>query len=303
MRSSVRVPDSDPSKCKQRESVIRKQWIEKILKAGANVVLTTKEIDDISLKHFVEAGAIAVRNVPKEDLYHVSKATGAAMVTFADMESEETFDSSFLGHADEVVEERIADDDAILVKGTKNSSKVFIVLGVSDIMLGEEDQHLYDALCRVKEILEANTVVAGGGAVEAALSVHLEKFASSLGSHEQLAVTEYAKSLLMIPKVLCAQAVQDATVSVNACKDATGLLSMLKAYHHTSQTKADKQHFSSMGIDPFEGMVCNSIDHGVLEPARAKLKIIQFATEAAIAILQVEDVIQLTKEDSSKDDE
>jgi hypothetical protein len=40
------------------------------------------------------------------------------------MEGEETFDSSFLGHADEVVEERIADDDVILVKGTKNTSAV-----------------------------------------------------------------------------------------------------------------------------------------------------------------------------------
>jgi len=44
--------------------------------------------------------------------------------TFADMEGEETFDSSFLGHADEVVEKRIVDDDVILVKGTKNSSTV-----------------------------------------------------------------------------------------------------------------------------------------------------------------------------------
>lgn len=44
--------------------------------------------------------------------------------TFADMEGEETFDSSFLGYADEVVEERIADDDVIMIKGTKSSSAV-----------------------------------------------------------------------------------------------------------------------------------------------------------------------------------
>ena len=48
--------------------------------------------------------------------------------TFADMEGEETFDPSFLGHADEVVEERIADDDVILVKGTKNTSAVCIFM-------------------------------------------------------------------------------------------------------------------------------------------------------------------------------
>lgn len=40
------------------------------------------------------------------------------------MEGEETFDPSFLGYADEVLEERISDDDVILVKGTKTTSAV-----------------------------------------------------------------------------------------------------------------------------------------------------------------------------------
>lgn len=35
---------------------------------GANVILTTKGIDDTALKYFVEAGAIAARRVPKDDL-------------------------------------------------------------------------------------------------------------------------------------------------------------------------------------------------------------------------------------------
>lgn len=45
-------------------------------------------------------------------------------------------------------------------------------------------------------------IVAGGGAVEAALSVYLENFAKNLGSLEQMAVAEFAQSLLIIPKVL-----------------------------------------------------------------------------------------------------
>lgn len=44
-------------------------------------------------------------------------------------------------------------------------------------------------------------VVAGGGAVEAALSVSLEYLATALGSREQLAIAEFAESLLIIPKV------------------------------------------------------------------------------------------------------
>lgn len=45
-------------------------------------------------------------------------------------------------------------------------------------------------------------MVAGGGAVEAALSVYLENLATTLGSREQLAIAEFAESLLIIPKVI-----------------------------------------------------------------------------------------------------
>uniref|UniRef100_A0A0E0K359 T-complex protein 1 subunit alpha n=1 Tax=Oryza punctata TaxID=4537 RepID=A0A0E0K359_ORYPU len=278
-----------------QEADITKERIEKILKTGANVVLTTKEIDDMSLKYFVEAGAIAVRRVRKEDLRHVAKATGATMVsTFADMEGEETFDSSYLGHPDEVGEERIADDDVIMVKGTKNTSAVSIILrGANDFMLDEIDRSLHDSLCIVKRTLESNTVVAGGGAVEAALSVYLENLATTLRSREQLAIAEFAESMLIIPKVL----------SVNAAKDATELVAKLRAFHHTAQTKADKQHLSSMGLDLSNGIVRNNLEHGVIEPAMSKVKIIQFATEAAITIMRIDDMIKLSKEETGNADE
>ena len=55
---------------------ITKEKILKILEAGAKVILTTKGIDDLCLKYFVEAGAIAVRRVKKEDIKRIAKATG-----------------------------------------------------------------------------------------------------------------------------------------------------------------------------------------------------------------------------------
>ncbi|WRX08757.1 Chaperonin Cpn60/GroEL/TCP-1 family - like 2 [Theobroma cacao] len=248
----------------------------------------------LGVQYFVEAGAIAVRRVRKEDMRHVAKATGATMVsTFADMEGEETFDSSFLGYADEVVEERIADDDVVMIKGTKSTSAVSLILrGANDYMLDEMERALHDALSIVKRTLESNTVVAGGGAVEAALSVYLEYLATTLGSREQLAIAEFAESLLIIPKVL----------AVNAAKDATELVAKLRAYHHTAQTKADKKHFSSMGLDLSNGTVRNNLEAGVIEPAMSKVKIIQFATEAAITILRIDDMIRLVKDESQDQD-
>lgn len=62
-----------------RELDITKRRIEKIIKAGATVVITTGGIDDMCLKQFVEAGVMAVRRAKKTDLKRIAKATGGIM--------------------------------------------------------------------------------------------------------------------------------------------------------------------------------------------------------------------------------
>lgn len=89
-----------------------------ILDAGANVILTTKGIDDLCLKYFVEKGAIAVRRCKKEDLRRIAKSTGGKLISSLNNveEDAESFDPAFLGSAEEVSQERIADDELILIK-------------------------------------------------------------------------------------------------------------------------------------------------------------------------------------------
>ena len=81
------------------------------------------------LKPFIEAGAIAVRRCNKDDLKRIAKATGATFLsTLANLEGEETYETSYLGYAEEVCVERISDDECILVKGTKSASCASIIL-------------------------------------------------------------------------------------------------------------------------------------------------------------------------------
>ena len=63
-----------------RESDITKERIQKILATGANVILTTGGIDDLCLKYFVEAGAMAVRRCKKADLKRIAKASGGEII-------------------------------------------------------------------------------------------------------------------------------------------------------------------------------------------------------------------------------
>lgn len=111
-----------------------------------------------------------------------------------------------------------------------------LLRGANDYMLDEVDRALHDALCIVKRVLENKSVVPGGGAVEAGLSIYLENFASALGSREQLAINEFAEALLVVPK----------TLAVNAAKDATDLVAKLRALHNIAQKQEEKKYLSSV---------------------------------------------------------
>merc|ERR1719395_345716 len=153
-------------------------------------------------------------------------------------------------------------------------------------MLDEMERSIHDAMCAVKRALESDSIVPGGGAMEVAVSVFLERFATSLAGKEQLAVAEFAEALLTIPK----------TLAVNAAKDAVDLTSRLRVHHNAAQTAqsgtADKD-YKWYGLDLSKGKVRNSVQAGCLEPAVGKLKSLKFATEAAISILRIDDLIKL----------
>lgn len=182
MKLGVQITVDDPDqleKIRERESGIVLERVEMILKSGANVVLTTKGIDDMVLKLFVERGAMAVRRCKKEDLRRIAKATGATLVsTLSDLNGDEKFEAANLGHAEEVVQERVSDDECILVKGTKVHTAASIILrGPNDFSLDEMERSVHDSLCAVKRTLESGSIVPGGGAVETALHIYLEEFA------------------------------------------------------------------------------------------------------------------------------
>ncbi len=64
----------------------------------------------------------------------------------------------------------------------QRTASSIILRGPNDFYCDEMERSIHDALCVVKRVLESKTVVAGGGAVEVALSIYLENFATTLVS-------------------------------------------------------------------------------------------------------------------------
>ena len=75
-------------------------------------------------------------------------------------------------------------------------------------------------------------MVPGRGAVQAALCIYLENYATSVGSREQLAIVEFARSLLVIPN----------TLAVNAAQDSTDLVAKLRAFHNEAQVNPERKN-------------------------------------------------------------
>merc|ERR1711959_292038 len=287
----VEVVIKDPAELeavRQREAEITKRRIQLILDQGVNVILTTKGIDDYSLKFLVEAGVMGVRRCLKADLKRIAKATGGRLIeSLATLEGGEAFDADNLGTAEEVSQEKVCDDEMIYIRGTKaRKSGTIILRGPSCYYLDEAHRTITDCRNAVKRVLESGSVVAGGGSVEAAVSIYLENFANTLGSREQLAIAEFAQALLVIPK----------TLSMNAAQDAIELTAKLCAIHNTSQSDPEKAHLKFRGLDLVNGKIRDNLAHGVVEPAMSKIKQLQFATEAAVTILRIDDSVKLAPE-------
>ncbi|KAK4442163.1 chaperonin Cpn60/TCP-1 family [Podospora aff. communis PSN243] len=310
MKLGVQITVDDPQQLEQiraRESGMVIERIEMILKAGANVILTTKGIDDMCLKLFIEKGAMAVRRCKKEDLRRIARATGATMLsTLSDLNGDEKFEPSYLGYAEEVSQERISDDECIIVKGTKVHSSASIILrGANDFQLDEMERSVHDSLCAVKRTLESGSIVPGGGAVETALHIYLEEYAGTVGSREQLAIGEFAQSLLVIPK----------TLAINAAKDASDLVAQLRSRHALSQriqegeanedekAVARKKAYKNYGLDLMKGKVVDEIKAGVVEPSISKVRQLKSAVEACISIMRIDTLIKLDPEQRAEEDD
>ncbi|MGQ4874937.1 MAG: thermosome subunit beta [Promethearchaeia archaeon] len=253
----------------EEEKMLR-NMVDKIVKSGANVVICQKGIDDMAQHFLAKAGILAVRRVKKSDLEKLSKATGGMIFNNLDDVTEDK-----LGYAGLVEERKIMNDSWIFIEDCKDPKSVVILIrGGTELIVDEVDRAIHDALCVVRDVVEDQKVVGGGGAPELETAIQLRKYASTLGGREQLAVEVFADSLDIVPK----------TLAENAGFDQIDILMKLRAAHQQGHK------FAGHDIDTGE-IINNMMEIGVVEPTAVKIQAIKSATEAACMILRIDDVI------------
>jgi thermosome len=269
---NIESPDQIEAFLKQEEFMLR-DMADKIVAAGANVVICQKGIDDMVQHFLARKGLLAVRRAKKSDMEKLAKATGAKIVINLDGISK-----ADLGYAALVEERKIGDDKMTFIEGCKNPRAVTLLIRAgTHRMIDEAERSIHDALCVIRDIVEEPKVVAGGSAPELEIARVLKNYAETLPGREQLAVRIYAEALEAIA----------ITLTENAGLDPIDILSNLRSRHEKGEKWA--------GIEVIEGKVQDMSKIGVFEPITVKKQIIKSATEAASMILKIDDVIASEK--------
>jgi len=199
----------------------------------------------------------------------LGKATGAKIVAnLVDLTSND------LGFAGFVEEKKIGEDKMTFIYKCKNPKAVSILLrGGTEHVVDELERGLHDALSVVKVALEDGKMTAGGGATATEIAMSLREYAPNIGGREQMAIEAFANALEIVPRAL----------SENAGLDPIDIMLELRRAHKKGNRYA--------GINVNRGKVEDMIKNNVIEPLRLGIQEIQAASEAAIMILRIDDVI------------
>ncbi|MCW4027172.1 MAG: thermosome subunit beta [Candidatus Bathyarchaeota archaeon] len=274
---SAEIRIKDPAQMQaflDQENNMLKDMVAKMKRAGANVVICQKGIDDMAQHFLAKEGILAVRRAKESDVEKLSRATGAKIATnLDDLRPED------LGYAELAEERKIGDDEMVFIEGCKDPKSVSLLIRAGlERMVDEAERAMHDALSVVADVIEKNKVVPGGGAVEAEVAKEIRDYAAKVGGREQLAVEAFAETLEIIPK----------TLAENAGLEPIDVMVELRSAH-----EKPKGHL--MGVDVFTGKVVNMQRKKVIEPLSVKEQAVKSASESASMILRIDDVIAVSK--------
>lgn len=268
----AKIQITDPNQLSQfiaEEEKMLKDMVMKVKASGANVVFCQKGIDDLAQHFFAKEGIYACRRVKKSDMERLGRSTGANIINkIAEI------DASDLGYADTVELKKIEDEEMTFITGVKEPKTVSVLVrGGTNHVADEVERSLVDAWSVVKVAIEDGMMVTGGGSTAMEIAMQLRDYAQTIGGREQIAIEAFASALESIPS----------TLAENAGLDPINIVIEMRKQHKEGKVYA--------GLNPYTGKVEDMKALNVIEPYRIGKQAINSATDAAVMILRIDDVI------------
>jgi chaperonin GroEL (HSP60 family) len=261
-----------------KEQLLTTSKVRRIIRSGANVVISQKGINALAQNHLSSAGIVSIKRVKENDMLWLKKATNAKVIR--DLNSG-VIPIEYLGHAGKVYEKFVGDDKMVFVEGCKNPKSVTILLrATSKRLLDEYHRSVLDVLSVIRNFIVRPCIVGGGGSSEMLLANIVRKKANSISSREQIVLQKFAAALEEIPL----------TIARNAGMNTIDTLAQLRTKHkyHNPSNNSRARWF---GIDAIKRKVLDIYSQHVIEPSLVKEQIIKSAVEVTTLLIRVDDVL------------
>ena len=258
---------------RQEERKLLFEQVDKMVKHGITVLACRESIDDDVKNYLTKVGIQAFRRVARSDLNMLARVCNARLVHSVQSSSKNDI-------GEYVVSKNVTMDgkDFWIVEGEGKAATI-VAKGSTVDIIGEVERCFDDSLGVSVQLIEDGLVVCGGGASYVALARRLRRYAETIPGREQLAVEAYADAIEVIVRVLAENAGIDP------------ISTLLDVVAEQTNTNSDQ-----IGINLELGKPQNMADLGVLEPQGIIKQALIGATEVAISILRIDDVLWAKQE-------
>lgn len=188
----------------------------------------------------------------------------------------DSFTAEKLGSADMVEEKSVGGGQRVVkITGVPNPGKTItcLIRGSNALVLDETDRSLHDALCVVRALVQKRYLIAGGGAPEVEVGLHMNKWAKTLVGMQGYCARAFADALEIIPY----------TLAENAGMHPISVVTELRKQHAEGNKYA--------GINVKKGGIINMVDMNVLQPLLVSTSAIRLAAECISMIMKIDDIV------------
>jgi chaperonin GroEL (HSP60 family) len=252
-----------------------KTMADHLIGLGANLVLVTKNIDPWIAEYLARNNVVASRRCAASNLEAVAQATNGLIVS--GHEDLEENDLGVAGRMEEILQE--GQPPFMLLHDTPNDdASSLVICAPTEEVANEIRRAMDDAMGVVWVAKNSKKIVPGGGAPQVAMANSLRAHAASVGGRESLAVSAFAEALEIVPR----------TLAENAGLSPIDTLMDLRKAHSNSDGKTSSM---SYGLNVYTGEVVDMLSEGVIEPEKVVRQAMESATETAVMVLRIDDII------------
>ncbi|XP_058517710.1 T-complex protein 1 subunit theta [Ochotona princeps] len=246
--------------------------VKAIAATGANVIVTGGKVADMALHYANKYNIMLVRLNSKWDLRRLCKTVGAtALPRLTPPVLEE------MGHCDSVYLSEVGDTQVVVFKHEKEDVAIstIVLRGSTDNLMDDIERAVDDGVNTFKVLTRDKRLVPGGGATEIELAKQITSYGETCPGLEQYAIKKFAEAFEAIPRAL----------AENSGVKANEVISKLYAVHQEGNKNV------GLDIEAEVPAVKDMLEAGVLDTYLGKYWAIKLATNAAVTVLRVDQII------------